>query len=189
MAAERLDLARRVHPEGRSTPIEPAADQARAGESGSLRRRDPARLVRIYRPADARRTVAEKLAHAARPGGSALAQLEAEGQILRGQFTPGTAETEWCHRRLLARIHRLTIGRLRREIEPVTTADFLRFLPRWQHVAPGTQLHGVDGMLQIIRQLQGYEISGRGVGIGDPAAAHRQVTSRNSWISFACRAR
>ena len=92
---------------------------------------------------------------------SALLQLEAEGQILRGRFTPGAseAEPEWCHRRLLARIHRLTIGRLRREIEPVTTAEFIRFLHRWQHTAPGTQLHGADGLLQVIRQLQGYEIS------------------------------
>jgi ATP-dependent Lhr-like helicase len=60
---------------------------------------------------------------------------------------------------VLARIHRLTIGRLRREIEPVSSADFIRFLARWQHLAPGSQLHGLDGALQIIRQLQGYEIS------------------------------
>ena len=85
----------------------------------------------------------------------ALAQLEAEGQILRGQFRRAQGEMEWCHRRLLARIHRLTIGRLRREIEPVTTAEFFAFLHRWQHLAPGSQLHGVDGTLQIIRQLQG----------------------------------
>ncbi len=92
---------------------------------------------------------------------AALARLEAEGQILRGRFNPNTdpTETEWCNRRVLARIHRLTIGRLRREIEPVSSADFIRFLTRWQHLAPGSQLHGLDGALQIIRQLQGYEIS------------------------------
>jgi ATP-dependent Lhr-like helicase len=88
----------------------------------------------------------------------ALAQLEAEGQILRGQFTSG-AELEWCHRRLLARIHRLTIGRLRREIEPVTTAEFYAFLNRWQHLSSGHQLHGLDGTLQIIKQLQGSEFA------------------------------
>ncbi len=89
----------------------------------------------------------------------ALAQLEAEGQILRGHFSPadGSDELEWCHRRLLARIHRLTIGRLRAEIEPVTTAQYFAFLRRWQHLADGTQLHGVDGTLQIIKQLQGSE--------------------------------
>ena len=89
----------------------------------------------------------------------ALAQLEAEGQILRGTFRGGLPEVEWCHRRLLARIHRLTIGKLRREIEPVTTAQFYAFVDRWQHLAPGTQLHGVDGTLQIIRQLQGSEFA------------------------------
>ncbi len=89
----------------------------------------------------------------------ALAQLEAEGQILRGRFTTRdpNAEIEWCHRRLLARIHRLTLGRLRREIEPVTTAEFFAFLHRWQHLSPGSQLHGVDGTLQIVKQLQGCE--------------------------------
>lgn len=65
---------------------------------------------------------------------------------------------QWCNRRILARIHRATLGRLRREIEPVTALDFEAFLQSWQHVAPGTQLHGADGVLQIIRQLQGYEI-------------------------------
>jgi ATP-dependent Lhr-like helicase len=87
----------------------------------------------------------------------ALAKLESEGSILRGQFSG--AETQFCHRRILARIHRLTLGRLRKEIEPVSSAGFMRFLCRWQHLAPGTQLHGVDGLFQILRQLQGYEIS------------------------------
>jgi ATP-dependent Lhr-like helicase len=94
---------------------------------------------------------------------AALARLESDGQVLRGRFTPAAraadAEIEWCNRRLLARIHRLTLGRLRKEIEPVTAADFMRFLFSWQHVAPGTQLHEVDGAFQIIKQLQGYEIS------------------------------
>ncbi|MEO8049580.1 MAG: DEAD/DEAH box helicase [Acidobacteriota bacterium] len=87
----------------------------------------------------------------------ALAQLEAEGQILRGNFTG--ADHEFCHRRVLARIHRQTLGRLRREIEPVSSADFMRFLCRWQHLSPGARLHGVDGLYQVLRQLQGYEIS------------------------------
>jgi ATP-dependent Lhr-like helicase len=87
----------------------------------------------------------------------ALAQLEAEGQILRGCFLSREGEMEWAHRRLLARIHRLTIGRLRREIEPVTTTQLAAFVTRWQHLASGTQLHGVDGVWQVIQQLQGLE--------------------------------
>jgi ATP-dependent Lhr-like helicase len=92
---------------------------------------------------------------------AALLRLESEGIVLRGRFTrvdAGLPTIEWCDRRLLARIHRLTIGRLRREIEPVSPADFLRFLLRWQHVHPGTQLHGRDGVAQVIGQLQGLEL-------------------------------
>ncbi len=65
---------------------------------------------------------------------------------------------EWCNRRVLARIHRLTLGALRREIEPVSTVEYVRFLYRWQHVTPASRLHGIDGTLQIIKQLEGYEI-------------------------------
>jgi len=90
----------------------------------------------------------------------ALPVLEASGTVLRGQFTPGPAslDGEWCERRLLARIHRLTLGRLRQEIQPVTTAEYIRFLLRWQHVAPGTQLHGRDGLVEVVGQLQGIEL-------------------------------
>ena len=88
----------------------------------------------------------------------ALLRLESQGQVLRGQFRNPSGELEWCNRRILARIHRATLGRLRREVEPVTALDFEYFLQSWQHVAAGTQLHGADGTLQVIRQLQGYEI-------------------------------
>jgi ATP-dependent helicase Lhr and Lhr-like helicase len=89
------------------------------------------------------------------------AQLEREGAALRGRFTPGVTVEEWCDRRLLARIHRLTLGRLRREIEPVSAADLMRFLFRWQHVHEGTQFHGRDGLLAVIGQLQGLELPAR----------------------------
>src|SRR5437773_10267944 len=56
----------------------------------------------------------------------ALGALEHEGFVLRGQFTPGIAQLEWCERRLLARIHRYTLDRLRQEIEPVSAADFMQ---------------------------------------------------------------
>jgi ATP-dependent helicase Lhr and Lhr-like helicase len=89
---------------------------------------------------------------------AALATLEAQGQVLQGRFRNTEGEIEWCNRRILARIHRATLGRLRREIEPVTALDFEHFLQVWQHLSTGSQLQGVDGTLQIIRQLQGYEI-------------------------------
>jgi ATP-dependent Lhr-like helicase len=89
---------------------------------------------------------------------AALLRLETQGQVLRGRFTASAQNEQWCNRRVLARIHRLTIGRLRREIEPVTAAQYMAFLQRWQHVTPATRLHGIDGTLQIVRQLEGYEI-------------------------------
>lgn len=104
--------------------------------------------------------LSERLALSREEVDQALAAIEGQGQILQGRFSvaEGDGDIQWCNRRILARIHHLTLGRLRREIEPVSALDLHRFLCRWQHVAPGTQLHGAEGTLQVIRQLQGYEI-------------------------------
>ncbi|PWU00288.1 MAG: DEAD/DEAH box helicase [Terriglobia bacterium] len=157
--AERLNLIRRVYPDAAMQPeiaappgMRPIPETPEACAAEILRGwfecSGPLRASELSRDLSMSRDLVDQ----------ALAQLEAEGQILRGQFTSG-AELEWCHRRLLARIHRLTIGRLRREIEPVTTAEFYAFLNRWQHLSPGHQLHGLDGTLQIIKQLQGSEFA------------------------------
>ena len=78
---------------------------------------------------------------------------------MRGHFTPGAHgwEIEWCERHLLARIHRYTVKRLRREIEPVEARDFMRFLFEWQHVAPGSQVSGPDALAGVLAQLEGFE--------------------------------
>src|SRR5262245_50525549 len=91
-----------------------------------------------------------------------LLSLEAQGHILRGRFTPGAAELEWCDRRLLARIHRYTLSRLRSEIEPVSASVFQRFLLHWQHVAGDDQVHGSEGLAAVIEQLEGFEIAAAG---------------------------
>ncbi len=89
-----------------------------------------------------------------------LARLEAEGFAMRGRFDPALgANEQWCARHLLARIHSYTQNRLRREIEPVSSQDFMRFLLRWQHVAPGTQRQGRAGLLSVVEQLQGFELA------------------------------
>src|SRR3989475_1765 len=88
-----------------------------------------------------------------------LAALEREGFVLRGRFTPGMTELEWCERRLLARIHRYTLDRLRKEIEPVAAADFLRFLFRWQRVADGSRAEGPEGLAAVLDLLDGYEVA------------------------------
>ncbi len=87
-----------------------------------------------------------------------LLRMEAAGSVLRGQFTDSShGETEWCDRRLLARIHRLTLGTLRKKIQPVTAAQFMHWLLRWQHVTPETRLLGERGTLEALQQLQGFE--------------------------------
>jgi ATP-dependent Lhr-like helicase len=86
-----------------------------------------------------------------------LLRLEGEGFVIRGRFTPSTTETEWCARRLLARIHSYTLNRLRQEIEPVASTDFIRFLLAWQKVAPEHQMEGPDSVRAIIDQLEGFE--------------------------------
>ncbi|MGC2292313.1 MAG: hypothetical protein WA450_10230, partial [Candidatus Acidiferrales bacterium] len=87
-----------------------------------------------------------------------LLRQEAAGTILRGQFTDSShGATEWCDRRLLARIHRLTLGSVRKQIQPVTAAQFMRWLLRWQHLTPETKLPGERGTLEALQQLQGFE--------------------------------
>ncbi len=88
---------------------------------------------------------------------TALLGLENEGLVLRGSFRPGVDEEEFCDRRILARIHRSTVGRLRREVEPVPQSSFMRFLFRWQNASPGWQVSGEGGLLDAIEKLQGFE--------------------------------
>ena len=93
---------------------------------------------------------------------AALVALESEGVVLRGRFSPrdadAPAELEWCERRLLARIHRYTLNRLRAEIEPVSPADFMRFLFAWQRVDPEHRAAGLEGLASVVEQLDGFEV-------------------------------
>ncbi|MBI5317002.1 MAG: DEAD/DEAH box helicase [Nitrospirae bacterium] len=109
--------------------------------------------------------LAQRLHLSADEVNSAMVRLEASGQVLRGKFRSSPPHPlplaphglEFCHRRLLARIHRLTIGRLRKEVEPVTAAEFMRYLCQWQHVSSGSRQHGEAGLLEVIRLLAGFE--------------------------------
>ncbi len=89
--------------------------------------------------------------------GYGLRAAEAAGYLLRGQFTPGAREDEFCDRRLLARIHRYTLEGLRKGVAPVSRADYLRFLTRWQGLAPGAVLGGRPGLRRALERLQGFE--------------------------------
>lgn len=86
-----------------------------------------------------------------------LLQLQSEGFALSGQFERNVAQPQYCARRLLDRIHRYTRDRLRREVEPVSPQDFMRFLLRWQGVTPDTRRAGQRGLSAVVEQLQGFE--------------------------------
>jgi len=120
----------------------------------------------------------------------AVARLEAEGFLLRGRFDsePGegleASAEQVCARRLLARIHRQTQERLRREIEPVTAQDLMRFLLRWQHVVPETRREGRRGTLAVVEQLQGFEVA---AGAWEEAVLPARVAGyRSAWLDDLC---
>src|SRR5688572_29674993 len=105
------------------------------------------------------RALGEPLGLTADEASTVLLALEAEGVVLRGWFSPGGVEQEWCDRRLLARIHRATLQRLRAEIQPVSQTDFMRFLFDWQHLSPSSRVSGVEGLRKVISQLDGFELA------------------------------
>lgn len=161
VALERLDCLQGAYPD---TSIEPplTVPDSHRGNDGEPWTRDAA-LVEVVRARlsgsgpQPLAAIAASLALPASTVAIALGQLESEGYVMRGRFTPGVDEEEWCERHLLARIHRYTIRRLRREIEPVELQDFMRFLFDWQHLTPETQWQGQDALPQLLSLLEGYE--------------------------------
>ncbi len=114
----------------------------------------------------------------------ALIRLENEGFALRGHFTDPDGDEEFCARRVLTRIHAYTRQRKRRETEPVTAQDFIRFLLRWQHVTPDTRREGSRGVLSVVEQLQGFELA---AGAWEKAIFPARVTGyRREWLDEAC---
>jgi ATP-dependent helicase Lhr and Lhr-like helicase len=157
ITAERLPLFRALWPEAGLDPpiVTPAAYQKEWSREAAL-----VEIVR-GRLEGQGPTTKDMFTATLRLDGSdvaaALAVLEAEGFALRGRFAPGIDQDEWCERRLLARIHRYTIGRLRAEIEPVAARDFMRFLFDWQRVAPDARMEGPDALEALIGQLEGFQ--------------------------------
>ncbi|MGO8796916.1 MAG: DEAD/DEAH box helicase [Candidatus Sulfotelmatobacter sp.] len=207
VAAERAKAFSRLFPDAR---FEPALTEV----DGAVPAREDALLTLVTGwmshsgPVTASQ-LGDSLGIAASEISGALLRMEASGTVLRGNFTGAASraelalslpkgvpaphngnlkdqeqEPEWCERRLLARIHRLTVATLRKQIEPVTAAQFMQWLLQWQHVAPGTQVAGERGTLEVLRQLQGFEI---------PANAwERQVLARRvtdydpKWLDQLC---
>jgi ATP-dependent Lhr-like helicase len=113
----------------------------------------------------------------------AAALLEGRGFAFRGRFTAPGGPEEICARRLLARIHHLTRAGRRRAIEPVAVRDLVRFLLRWQHVAPGAAREGRFGALAVVEQLQGFELA---AGAWERVLARRVEGYREEWLDELC---
>ncbi|MGV8942584.1 DEAD/DEAH box helicase [Thermomonas sp.] len=157
VTAERLPQLQAVHPGAPMQPVitVPATYAHTWTREDALRELVRARLGAMG-PAPAA-AIAGALVAPASDVEFALLALEQEGYVMRGRFSPGAAQDEWCERHLLARIHRNTIGRLRREIEPVEVRDYVRFLCDWQRVSPSTRGSGPDALASVLAQLEGFE--------------------------------
>ncbi|HEX8437413.1 DEAD/DEAH box helicase [Archangium sp.] len=156
--AERLSAIKALFPEA---PLQPELTPL-PGDKPVERDAAVTQVVRGWMELLGPTTAAELAGHTALDESEvniALHQLEATGGILRGRFRPGSTPdvVEWCDRRLLQRIHRLTVGRLRKEIEPLSAQDFMRFLFRWHHLEEVDALRGSTGLSKAISLLQGYE--------------------------------
>jgi ATP-dependent Lhr-like helicase len=164
IAVERVPLWRAIHPERPSAGLDVPPQYDRPWT-----REEALREIARGRLQGSGPTTAQALAAAAQMPiddvDAALIALEAEGFALRGVFDTETAEaadaravTQWCERRLLARIHRYTVKRLRAEIEPVKAREFVRFLFEWQGVSAGARRQGPDAVPAVLNQLAGFDV-------------------------------
>jgi ATP-dependent helicase Lhr and Lhr-like helicase len=163
VAAERICELLAIHPDA---VLEPVVQAPPSRDRAWERDRALTEFVRgrltIVGPTTADE-LAQSLAVEVWDADHALLALESEGVVLRGRFRHGSGDarpTEWCDRTLLARIHRYTLNRLRADIEPVTPADFMRFLFKWQHVDGADRLIGIDGLREALGMLDGFELAG-----------------------------
>ena len=160
LAAERLSWLRTLLPAlTLARPL--AVVQVEALSVEEVTRRCLQGWMSLLGPATAR-SLAELLGLAPGEIWKQLLQLEVAGTLMRGVFESASAATEdhdieWCDRRLLQRIHKRTLGALRKQVEPVTPAVYMQWLLGWQHVGPQTQLSGEQGLVEALRGLQGFE--------------------------------
>ena len=175
LATERLPDARLLWPEV-EFPRALAEDERREGvlagteyrEAQPLSARDAATIalvqgwLQLLGPLTAE-SLGARLHVAPRSLYQALMAMEMQGLALRGVFECAKPTddqplaTEWCERRILQRVHRLTLRSLREQVEPATAQVFMRWLLDFHHVAPETQLAGEEGVLAAIEQLEGFE--------------------------------
>ncbi|MGQ0634896.1 MAG: DEAD/DEAH box helicase [Planctomycetaceae bacterium] len=200
-AAERLPAVFAAFPDAVAVPPLDVPESVRRDWSAEEARVALVRgLVEVCGPTTSR-DVATRLGILVNEADAAFEALEGEGLVLRGQFTvrraegvsppvdsasmgPSSNEPEWCHRRLLARIHRLTMEGLRREIEPVSVDVFVLFLAQHHGLLPGTHRAGPGGVFEAISQLQGLDLPA--ISWERDLLASRVESYRPEWLDELC---
>jgi ATP-dependent Lhr-like helicase len=86
----------------------------------------------------------------------ALAALEADERVVRGEFRPEGVSREWCDVDVLRQLRRRSLAALRREVEPVEPEAYARFLIGWQGIP--AERPGVDALVEAIGLLQGASL-------------------------------
>ncbi len=186
VAAEHLPKFQAIHPAAAMEPaIEAPAEYAAIEWSAADALADVLRARLTALGPVTVGTLAQSLSIGAAQVEIALVQLESQGHVMRGRFTPATTNEEWCERHLLARIHRYTLKRLRREIEPVEARDFMRFLFDWHRITAGTQGRGPDALPGVLAQLEGFECAA-GAWEGELLPA-RLADYSIQWLDDQCR--
>jgi ATP-dependent helicase Lhr and Lhr-like helicase len=185
VAAERLPLARAVYGDIPIEPelVPPASELKRAWERPDAVREMVRGRMEVSGPITAA-ALAEFFQLPVADIDAALVALEVEGFVLRGKFHPGAEALEWCDRRLLARIHRLTINRLRAEIQPVSVAEFQRFLLAWHRVDAEHRAEGPEGVQAVLELFDGYELP---AAAWEPAVLASRVNEYTpQWLDQLC---
>jgi ATP-dependent Lhr-like helicase len=187
VATERRDEARQLYPDAEVKPDHPVPDALRhrdVSEEGAL-----LALVRGLLDMSGPLTVAQVAAETLLPAPTveyALEMLRSEGFAVAGSFDPALAKAEgeqWCARRLLARIHGYSRASRRARVQAVSQEDWLHFLERWWHAAPGTSRHGREGLAEVVEQLQGFEWP---AGEWEKRFAERVEGYRSEWLDDLC---
>jgi ATP-dependent Lhr-like helicase len=160
VAAERVEHLRLLWPDMAIERPIPCPPEAKELVYGDVVRKTVQGWMALLGPVTSR-TLGARLGIEPAAIWAAMLVMEMQGSILRGVFEGGEAgsdaDVEWCERRLLQRIHKRTLAGLRKQIEPVTPAVYMQWLVRWQRVAPRSQLSGEAGVLEALRQLEGFE--------------------------------
>ena len=166
IAAERWPLVQAVYPGISAKPVPQLPPSLQKEWEPAAGRLELVRGRILTSGPTTARDIAQRLLLGESQVEASLESLEGSGVVMRGKFSDGTGApshderaTQWCERRLLARIHRLTLDGLRQKIQPVAPEVYLDYLTRQHGLHPAAQKQGETGLREALLRLQGFELS------------------------------